>query len=105
MATDVSQLVETDAGERRLDRRALAVGAARIADGGGPPDARLLDLSIYGCRLAAEVRDVGERLWLRFDGGAPIEATVVWAAAGRLGCRFDAPIARQLMRDLTRALH
>jgi hypothetical protein len=65
-------------------------------------EALLHDLSIYGCRVASAVSPKeGERLWLRFDGQMPIAATVVWGADGMLGCRFDEPIDRSLMRALT----
>ena len=66
-------------------------------------DAELLDLSIYGCRLRiAAAHEVGARLWLRLDGGWPVRATVMWADAERIGCRFDEPIANEIMRRFTR---
>ena len=43
----------------------------------------------------------GERLWLRFDGRMPIAATVIWCLDGMVGCRFDKPIERAVMRALT----
>lgn len=112
MATDVWQLHATappprPGGEqRRAGRRPIAVTGASVAAGrDDPTSATLLDLSIYGCRLAASGwHDEGDRLWLRFDGGWPIAASVVWADGQRIGCRFDEPIAGSLMRELTRAL-
>lgn len=114
MATSVWQLytpppperARDRTGERRRDqRRSIAVSGASVQDGGGTVAATLLDLSIYGCRLAVgEWHDEGDRLWLRFDGGWPIAASVVWTDGERIGCRFDAPISHSLMREVTRAL-
>ena len=91
---------------RRATRRPLAVGRASVWDVGGTAgEARLLDLSVYGCRLTiAEALTEGDRLWLRFDGGWPVAASVVWADDTRVGCRFDKPIPGTMMRELARAL-
>lgn len=95
--------------QRRGERRPLAVaraeGTVGIEAGGEPGTARLLDLSIYGCRLAVRGwHDEGDRLWLRFDGGWPVAANVVWTDGSRVGCRFDEPIAGATMRELSREL-
>lgn len=64
--------------------------------------ATLADLSVYGCRLdCASGPDAGERLSLEFRNGDPVAATVVWNDGASLGCRFDVPIARSLVRELT----
>ncbi|WP_375390980.1 PilZ domain-containing protein [uncultured Sphingomonas sp.] len=90
--------------QRRAERHEVNVTRATARGHGEPPAAAaLVDLSIYGCRLlVAEASEPGARLWLRLDGGWPIAATVVWADAGRIGCRFDAPIANATMRRFTR---
>ncbi|WNO53955.1 PilZ domain-containing protein [Stakelama saccharophila] len=64
-------------------------------------EARLCDLSAYGCRLAGDDQPDGERLWLRFEGSMPVAATAVWSRDGMVGCRFDEPIDRKLVRALT----
>lgn len=65
-------------------------------------EAILQDLSVYGCRVASDaLHDVGERLWLRLSSSMPIAATVVWRNGEVVGCRFDAPIERTLVRSLT----
>jgi hypothetical protein len=70
--------------------------------GNAPVDAELHDLSIYGCRFACRTDYAeGDRLWLRFGDALPNAATTVWNDGDYLGCRFDAPIARSLMRSLT----
>lgn len=106
MAISIRQLLTADSGERRDSiRRLVAVTGASIQHGAGADAAVLLDLSIYGCRLAAEgSAEQGERLLIRFEAGLPIAASVVWAEGGRIGCRFDEPIPGSLMRELIRAL-
>ena len=91
------------ADDRRVERQMVDVTRATVrALGEQAMAATLTDLSIYGCRLATEATHAaGARLWLRFDGGWPIPSTVMWAEADQLGCRFDEPIANQLMRCLT----
>jgi hypothetical protein len=38
---------------------------------------------------------------LRFAGGKAIAANAVWCEGGKLGCRFDEPLDRDLFRSLT----
>jgi len=62
----------------------------------------LCEISTYGCRVVSAARHPpGERLWLTLDGGLPFAATVIWCADGRIGCRFDEPLPREVMRKLT----
>lgn len=92
---------------RRAPRQVVFVSDTELqAPGEAPAPSELLDVSVYGCRLALpEGREVGERVWLRLLGSPPIPATVVWSENGLAGCRFDAPVDRQLVRTLTRQLH
>ena len=106
MATRFSQYrrVEPASIEQRAEPRLkLSITRASVRRHGNTPiDALLHDLSTYGCRLASGVEaEPGERLWLRFDGRMPIAATVVWCLEGIVGCRFDTPINRSVMRALT----
>ena len=65
-------------------------------------EAKLVDLSVYGCRLVIDGKfQIGERLWLRFAGSSAIAATAVWLDEDRLGCRFDEALDRVLFRELT----
>lgn len=65
-------------------------------------DAQLLDLSIYGCRIATDASfEANDRLWLRFEGSRPVAATAVWCNGTNIGCRFDDPIEKTLFRTLT----
>lgn len=78
-------------------RRATARGHGKQAT-----DAKLVDLSIYGCRIEADhMFKPEERLWLRFSSSKPIAATAVWVEGDKMGCRFDEPIDRALFRALT----
>lgn len=107
MATTLRTLdaeIEEADDRRRAERYAVAVSRSSVREHGAPPaDATLLDISIYGCRIAFDgAHQPGARLWLRLDGGWPISATVVWADGELMGCRFDQPIAGSTMRDLIR---
>ncbi len=105
MATRVSQYraVAPALVEQRVDtrHRILVRRGATYRSGEQPVEAALHDLSVYGCRLASPApHEEGDRLWLQLGGG-PVGATVVWTDADQIGCRFDAPIDRALMRKLT----
>ena len=106
MATKLSQfrsvgpaLVEHRSEPRH---RIIVTRATLRKQGDEPSEATLRDLSVYGCRLAcASEHDVGDRLWLRLKGSMPVPATVIWNDGDHIGCRFDEPIERALMRSLT----
>ena len=89
--------------QRSEPRHRILVSQATVRSHSEEPvEATLRDLSVYGCRLACTTEHPeGERLWLRLKGSMPVAATVVWNDGVHLGCRFDAPIDRTLMRSLT----
>ena len=96
--------VEAAALDRRgAGRVVVKISRATARDhGAAPVDATLADVSVYGCRLSfADGSAEDERIWLRLDGSLPIAATVMWREASMIGCRFDTPIPRDLMRSLT----
>lgn len=106
MATRVSQfrtvspaLVE----HRAVARLPIMMTRAKVSKRGSRPvQAMLRDLSVYGCRLACSVAHAeGDRIWLRLGEGDPIAARVMWNDGQNIGCRFDTPIERSLMRSLT----
>jgi hypothetical protein len=106
MATRLSQyraVAPALVDQRSAPRHRITLTRATLRKHGNPAvEAELHDLSVYGCRLACRSEHgEGERLWLRFQGSLPIAATVVWNDGDHLGCRFDAPIERSLMRTLT----
>lgn len=89
--------------QRAVERHKVLLQRATVRRHGKQPvEAALIDLSIYGCRVDCD-RDfeADQRLWLRFSGGSPVGATVIWAQGGTLGCRFDEPLDRALFRALT----
>jgi len=63
---------------------------------------KLIDVSIYGCRVESKsLFAEGSRVWLRFEGSSPIAATAIWCRDGHVGCRFDETLDQKLFRSLT----
>jgi PilZ domain len=89
--------------QREATRHPVVIKRATVRGHGRQPvESRLVDVSIYGCRLAVDTAFApGERLWLRIAGGNPIAATTIWIDGDHLGCRFDEPLDRALLRALT----
>lgn len=89
--------------QRGAVRHPVAIKRASIrGHGRQPADAELDDLSVYGCRISVDGEfKTGERLWLSFAGGKAIAASTVWCDDGKLGCRFDEPLERDVFRSLT----
>ncbi|MDP9424258.1 MAG: PilZ domain-containing protein [Pseudomonadota bacterium] len=53
----------------------------------------MLDVSNTGCRLDAVDRpEVGERVWIKFEGLESIESTVCWVAGFKVGLKYCNPI-------------
>lgn len=89
--------------ERGHPRRPVLLQPATVRPGKSRPiEARLLDLSAYGCRLLTTRRmKEGIRIWLRFADADPVAATAIWCDGEHMGCRFDEAIDRRLFRSLT----
>ena len=89
--------------ERAEPRRPVLLQRASVRPSTSPPmEARLVDLSVYGCRLLISCRmKVGVRLTLRFLDAPPVAATAMWCDGKHIGCRFDQPIESKLFRSLT----
>ncbi len=67
-----------------------------------PVEGLLEDLSAYGCRVIVDGKFMaGDRLWVRLAENVPMSATAVWYEQGKLGCRFDEPLDRNILRELT----
>lgn len=91
--------------QREATRHRVRVSRAVVIGSGDRSRLAVLhDLSIFGCRiLAPRAYPAGEAIWLAFADSAPVAAKVVWAEDGFMGCRFDTPISRTLLRSLTLA--
>jgi hypothetical protein len=89
--------------QREITRQPVVIKRATVRGHGRQPvEAQLVDLSIYGCRLAVDaLYKPMDRLWLRLGGDKPVAATTVWFDGDQLGCRFDEPLDRALFRALT----
>lgn len=89
--------------ERRTSRQAVVLERVSVRRHTmRAHEAHLVDLSIYGCRIATDASvEANDRLWLRFEGSRPVAATAVWCEGDHIGCRFDAPIEKTLFRTLT----
>ena len=67
-----------------------------------PMEARLVELSTFGCRLLISSRmKAGARITLRFADSEPVAATAIWCDSKHIGCRFDEAISAKLFRSLT----
>lgn len=88
--------------QRVADRHPVELKRATVRrHGAKSADARLCDISAYGCRVQSDLDvGIGERLWLRFPDSLPVAATVIWRETGLTGCRFDAPIETAMVRKL-----
>ncbi len=88
---------------RRSYRHPVEIQRAAIRQQGKMAKAgELIDLSVYGCRVASKTRFAeGTRIWLRFEDGNPIPATAIWCQNGHVGCRFDEKLDSRLFRRLT----
>lgn len=54
---------------------------------------RIYDVSPEGCRAEFVDRpELGERVWIKFDGMHSLEADICWIAGPKTGMRFAQPI-------------
>jgi hypothetical protein len=92
--------------QRGALRLAVAISGASVRKlSAQPDDATLRDLSVYGCRIETDGGyATGDRIWIRLSGSLPIGGEVMWATDGLIGCRFDVPIARALLRTVVLSL-
>lgn len=88
--------------QRRIARERLGLATASVRRlGRKPVECLLHDISIYGCRIASpQAHRRGERVWVALAGRTPVSAMVMWTTAGMIGCRFDTPIDRAVVRSL-----
>lgn len=85
------------AAQKRLSRAnkrtEVAAEAALRRAGNASHRVRVQEVSVSGCRLELVDRpDVGEHVWVKFDGLEAIEATVCWIAGFKAGLKYTKPI-------------
>ncbi|MBL0926007.1 MAG: PilZ domain-containing protein [Sphingomonadaceae bacterium] len=75
--------------QREAVRHPVLLGKATVRRHAKHPiEARLVDLSIYGCRVLIDGGvKVGDRLWLRLACSTPTPPRVLAGAAGRRGAQ------------------
>jgi hypothetical protein len=109
MAYRATQYQPVDAAvfeQRAAQRHPVTIATASIRRlGKKPVDAVLKDVSIYGCRIESKTRHVrGDKVWVKLDEHVPVSGLVVWATDGMIGCRFDAPLDRTVVRSIVLAM-
>lgn len=105
MAYRATQFQSVDAAlfeQRSSQRHPVTITSASVRKlGKKPVEATLRDISLYGCRIESTLKHQrGDKVWVGFGDNLPIAAVVAWATSGMIGCRFDAPIDRSLLRSL-----
>lgn len=102
-ATQYRPVAAASIDQRSEERHRVTLTPAAVRRiGAQGVDGSLFDVSVYGCRVYC-LTAIGpdERVFVRLAGGMPIAATTVWVRDGFVGCRFDAPISRDTVRNLT----
>jgi hypothetical protein len=98
MDTDPDQ----ESGKRAADRIQHRREAGIRRSGGRSFRVNVFDLSPRGCKIEfVERPDVGERVWVKFDGLESIEATVRWISGPVGGVEFRRPLYEAVFRHLT----
>jgi hypothetical protein len=84
----------SDTDSRRRDQRVEAEADVSLRPlGETAVDAILLNISSLGFMAATDAQIApGSRVWVMLPGVNRINALVIWARNGRLGCEFAAPI-------------
>lgn len=63
------------------------------------------DLSEHGCRTEFVERPrIGETVWLKLDGLAPLESTVRWVNGFQGGLKFTSPMDSRVFEELLASL-
>jgi len=85
----------------------VALEAEIVVRRSGAPNfrVRIEDVSPEGCRIEFIDRpDIGDRVWVKFDGLATLEATVCWVRPPEAGLQFDRPIHPAVFEKLVSQL-
>src|SRR3546814_16694184 len=84
--------------KRRARRRTTGARVGVRPLGKQRVETRLLDISRYGFRVAAERLTPGSSVWLKLADSEPQTARVVWSAQYASGCVFLDPLDRSEAR-------
>jgi hypothetical protein len=92
---------------REMARRAVArdiidFHTVVAVEGNGAFDARLMDISPYGCQVRAysRVLERGERIWVLLPGLGEVAGEAMWGLRGLFGCKFAEPVDSDLYAQL-----
>lgn len=92
---------------RELARRAVARDIVDFhtmvaVEGIGAFEARLMDISPYGCQIRARSRMIerSERIWVSLPDLGEVEAESMWGLKGLFGCKFLEPIEAETYAGL-----
>lgn len=88
---------------REMARRAVArdiidFHTVVAVEGSGAFDARLMDISPYGCQVRAygRVFERGERIWVLLPMAGEVAGEAMWGLKGLFGCKFAEPVDADL---------
>lgn len=86
---------------RCWDRTASSAEVGIRRSGGRSFRVRIFDLSPRGCKMEfVERPQVGELVWVKFDGLEGIAAKVRWVAGHLGGVQFEPPMHQGVFRNL-----
>jgi hypothetical protein len=92
-----------EAGEkRRVRRRRASISVGLREMGAQRVETRLLDISRYGFRVAAERLTPDSSVWLKLADCEPQLARVVWSDSHASGCVFAEPLDQTIYRTALR---
>lgn len=90
-----------DNDERRAARRTpVNLQAGFRKQGFDSARADVSDLSVTGCKVDSAV-NLGPkaRVWIKFPGLQPMQATVIWVNGFEAGCEFSAPFYKPVLEN------
>lgn len=65
-------------------------------------EAQISELSLYGCRIFTDaIFAAGDAVTVTLSETTNITAKAVWQENGCMGCRFDEPLDREVLRQMT----
>lgn len=90
--------------DQRQDKRHLVMlrKSELHKEASKPYEAQIAELSIYGCRLFTDAEfAAGDAVMVSLTDQNIVSAKAIWQEDGRVGCRFDEPLDREVLRKMT----